>query len=86
MEENSLFRPFVLGDLELPNRILMAPLTRSRAKQPGDIPWELNAMYYAQRAGAGLIISEATQVSPQGKGYALLRGFIRRRRSKAGKR
>lgn len=74
MEKNSLFRPFVLGDLELPNRILMAPLTRSRAKQPGDIPWELNAMYYAQRAGAGLIISEATQVSPQGKGYAFTPG------------
>ncbi len=70
-----LFRPFALGDLSLPNRVLMAPLTRSRAKQPGDIPWELNATYYAQRAGAGLIISEATQVSPQGKGYAFTPGI-----------
>jgi N-ethylmaleimide reductase len=70
-----LFQPFVLGDLELPNRILMAPLTRSRSKQPGDIPWELNAEYYAQRAGAGLVVSEATQVSPQGKGYAFTPGI-----------
>jgi protein-L-isoaspartate(D-aspartate) O-methyltransferase len=44
---NPLFRPFTLGDLVLPNRVLMAPLTRSRSKQPGDIPWELNATYYA---------------------------------------
>lgn len=53
----------------------MAPLTRSRSKQPGDIPWELNAEYYAQRASAGLIISEATQISPQGKGYAFTPGI-----------
>ena len=64
----ALFRPCTLGNLNLPNRIVMAPLTRSRSQQPGDIPWELNATYYAQRAGAGLIIAEATQVSPQGKG------------------
>ena len=70
-----LFEPFTLGDLQLPNRIIMAPLTRSRAKQPGDIPWELNATYYAQRASAGLIIAEATQVSPQGKGYAFTPGI-----------
>ncbi len=70
-----LFRPLTLGDLHLPNRIIMAPLTRSRAKQPGDIPWELNATYYAQRANAGLIIAEATQVSPQGKGYAFTPGI-----------
>ncbi len=75
-EENSpLFRPFTLGELSLPNRVLMAPLTRSRSKHPGDIPWELNATYYAQRAGAGLIIAEATQVSPQGKGYAFTPGI-----------
>jgi len=72
---NPLFRPFTLGDLVLPNRVLMAPLTRSRSKQPGDIPWELNATYYAQRAGTGLIIAEATQVSPQGKGYAFTPGI-----------
>jgi N-ethylmaleimide reductase len=70
-----LFDPFTLGDLHLPNRVVMAPLTRSRAKQPGDIPWELNATYYAQRAGAGLILAEATQVSPQGKGYAFTPGI-----------
>ena len=70
-----LCRTFTLGDLQLPNRILMAPLTRSRSKQPGDIPWELNATYYAQRASAGLILSEATQVSPQGKGYAFTPGI-----------
>jgi N-ethylmaleimide reductase len=73
--QDVLFDPFMLGDLQLPNRILMAPLTRSRAQQPGDIPWELNATYYAQRASAGLIIAEATQVSPQGKGYAFTPGI-----------
>lgn len=70
-----LFSPFKLGDLTLPNRIVMAPLTRSRAEQPGDIPNELNATYYRQRASAGLIIAEATQVSPQGKGYAFTPGI-----------
>ena len=70
-----LFSPYTLGDLQLPNRVIMAPLTRSRAKQPGDIPWELNATYYAQRASAGLIIAEATQISPQGKGYAFTPGI-----------
>jgi N-ethylmaleimide reductase len=53
----------------------MAPLTRSRSQQPGDIPWALNAEYYRQRASAGLIISEATQISPQGKGYAFTPGM-----------
>lgn len=47
----------------------MAPLTRMRSKQPGNIPYALNAQYYAQRAGAGLIITEATQISQQGQGY-----------------
>ena len=70
-----LFSAFTLGDLVLPNRVLMSPLTRSRSKQPGDIPWGLNATYYAQRAGAGLILAEATQVSPQGKGYAFTPGI-----------
>jgi N-ethylmaleimide reductase len=53
----------------------MAPLTRARAGQPGDAPTALNAEYYAQRAGAGLIFGEATQVSPQGKGYAFTPGI-----------
>jgi N-ethylmaleimide reductase len=53
----------------LKNRVIMAPLTRMRSLQPGNIPWELNAEYYAQRASAGLIVSEATQISPLGQGY-----------------
>lgn len=64
-----LFRPLSVGGLELPHRVLMAPLTRMRASQPGDVPNDLMRDYYVQRAGAGLIISEGTQVSPQGKGY-----------------
>jgi N-ethylmaleimide reductase len=65
---SDLFRPYDLGSLKLANRILMAPLTRSRAGA-GDVPTPLMATYYAQRATAGLIISEASQISPQGKGY-----------------
>ena len=63
-----LFTPIEIGPLALPNRIAMAPLTRSRAAE-GNVPTALNALYYAQRASAGLIISEATQVSPEGQGY-----------------
>ncbi|MEF8793062.1 alkene reductase [Thiohalorhabdus sp.] len=70
-----LIQPWILGDLQLPNRVLMAPLTRARAGQPGDVPTALNAGYYRQRAGAGLIVTEATQVSPQGKGYAFTPGI-----------
>src|SRR5690606_12798629 len=73
--QDLLFSPYTLGDLRLPNRFVMSPLTRSRAKQPGDIPWELNVEYYRQRASAGLIIAEATHVSPQGKGYAYTPGI-----------
>lgn len=65
----TLFTPLQLGNLTLQNRIIMAPLTRMRSKQPGNIPYELNAEYYAQRASAGLIISEATQITQQGQGY-----------------
>ncbi len=65
----TLFDPLQLGDITLANRIVMAPLTRMRSKQPGNIPHTLNAEYYAQRASAGLIISEATQISQQGQGY-----------------
>ena len=53
-----LLTPLQLGDLTLPNRLVMAPLTRQRSL-PGNVPGELNATYYAQRANAGLIISEA---------------------------
>jgi N-ethylmaleimide reductase len=57
-----------VGAYKLPNRIVMAPLTRMRASE-GNVPTKINARYYAQRASAGLIISEAAQVSPQGQGY-----------------
>ncbi|MBX9961425.1 MAG: alkene reductase [Burkholderiales bacterium] len=70
-----LFEPVRLGGLELPHRIVMAPLTRSRARQPGNVPAPLNACYYAQRASAALIITEATQVSMQGQGYAWTPGI-----------
>jgi N-ethylmaleimide reductase len=63
-----LLSPVKLGPYELPNRIVMAPLTRNRAGA-GNVPTPLNAEYYAQRASAGLIITEASQVSPQGMGY-----------------
>ncbi|TCJ29998.1 N-ethylmaleimide reductase [Nocardioides jejuensis] len=65
-----LFEPLTVGAVELPHRVVMAPLTRMRATQPGDVPNELMAEYYTQRAGAGLLITEGTQISPQGKGYA----------------
>lgn len=71
----SLFSRYVIGSYTLKNRMVMAPLTRSRSKQPGNIPSRLNAFYYAQRAGAGLIISEATQISQQGQGYAWTPGI-----------
>ncbi|OQR28595.1 alkene reductase [Pseudomonas sp. T] len=70
-----LFQSYSLGGLELPNRIVMPPMTRSRASQPGDVPNELMAEYYAQRAGAGLIVSEGTWISPLGKGYAWTPGI-----------
>lgn len=64
----SLFEPYRLGTLELKNRIVMPPLTRSRAES-GNIPSQHAATYYGQRAGAGLIIAEATQAEPMGQGY-----------------
>ncbi len=66
---SSLFEPFSLGDVKLANRVVMAPLTRMRATAPDDIPNDLMVEYYRQRAGAGLIVSEGTQISPIGKGY-----------------
>lgn len=65
---SNLLEPTILGELHLKNRIIMAPLTRARS--PGRIPTPSVARYYAQRAGAGLIISEATSVDPLGVGYA----------------
>ncbi|AHE66937.1 alkene reductase [Legionella oakridgensis] len=70
-----LFTPFNLRDITLQNRIVMAPLTRNRAIPGTDAPHALNAQYYRQRASAGLIISEATQISPTAKGYAWTPGM-----------
>ena len=76
MFQHPLFQPYRLGEIELANRFLMAPMTRSRASQPGDVPNELMAEYYAQRASAGIIITEATQVSLQGMGYSKTPGIF----------
>ncbi|SEE45764.1 hypothetical protein SAMN05444161_5825 [Rhizobiales bacterium GAS191] len=65
----TLFDPITVGDLQLPNRIFMAPLTRNRSSGPGRVPNALMRDYYAQRASAGLILSEATSVTPMGVGY-----------------
>ncbi len=70
-----LFSNYSVGNIPLKNRFLMAPMTRSRATQPGDIPNALMAEYYAQRASAGIIITEATQISMQGMGYAKTPGI-----------
>ncbi|QHB32523.1 alkene reductase [Yersinia canariae] len=70
MKTAKLFSPVKVGALTLPNRVFMAPLTRLRSIEPGDIPTPLMAEYYRQRASAGLIITEATQISFQAKGYA----------------
>jgi len=66
----TLFDPIKIGAFALPNRIVMAPLTRARAVGAGRVPNALMAEYYAQRASAGLILSEATSVTPMGVGYA----------------
>jgi N-ethylmaleimide reductase len=70
-----LFTPYNLAKQPLKNRFVMAPMTRSRSSQPGDVPNELMATYYGQRSTAGLIITEATQVSLQGMGYARTPGI-----------
>lgn len=70
----TLFDPVRLGRLTLPNRIVMAPLTRNRAGR-GNVPTQLMAEYYAQRASAGLIVSEATQICPEGQGYEATPGL-----------
>ncbi|TBR70367.1 MULTISPECIES: alkene reductase [unclassified Escherichia] len=70
MSYDKLYTPLKVGAITVANRIFMAPLTRLRNIEPGDIPTPLMAEYYRQRASAGLIISEATQISAQAKGYA----------------
>ena len=71
----ALFEPLVLGKLILPNRFVMAPLTRCRAKLPGHVPTALMAQYYAQRASAGLIIAEATMVTEHGSAFYMEPGI-----------
>jgi N-ethylmaleimide reductase len=66
----NLFTPIRMGSLQLPNRIVMAPLTRMRAGSIDHVPSQLQADYYSQRASAGLIVSEATAISPEGYGWA----------------
>ncbi|MEQ1833190.1 MAG: alkene reductase [Candidatus Eisenbacteria bacterium] len=70
-----LLSSFQLGELTLPNRVVMAPMTRSRANNPERAPFDLHAEYYRQRATAGLLITEATSVSPQGVGYVATPGI-----------
>ena len=71
-----LFDPVNLGAFEAPNRIFMAPLTRSRSEAKTNEQTGLHALYYAQRAGAGVIVGEATQISQQGQGYAWTPGIF----------
>lgn len=75
MEHSSLFTPITLGKHTLKNRIVLPPLTRQRSGQPGDIATDLMAKYYQQRASAGFIISEGTQIEPRGKGYSWTPGI-----------
>jgi N-ethylmaleimide reductase len=70
-----LFTPVVVAGHTLAHRVVMAPMTRARSTQPGDVPNAINARYYAQRASAALIVTEATQISPQGKGYSFTPGI-----------
>lgn len=75
MATSKLFESFTLGPIELKNRIVMAPLTRSRATSEGDV-LDRHVEYYRQRASAGLIITEATNISPEGRGYAWTPGIF----------
>ncbi|NOU59186.1 alkene reductase [Marinifilum caeruleilacunae] len=74
MTKNTLLSNFSMGDLQLKNRMVMAPMTRNRAGE-GNVPTPLMAEYYKQRSGAGLIITEASQISPQGMGYPATPGI-----------
>ena len=84
MNNTILFEKYLLGDIELKNKVVMAPMTRSRADQD-HIPTTIMAEYYAQRAGAGLIISEGTAPSPNGAGYPRIPGIYNQEQIKAWK-
>ncbi|MCW8831545.1 MAG: alkene reductase [Gammaproteobacteria bacterium] len=73
-KQHDLFDAIVIGDCTLPNRIVMAPMTRNRAGE-GNVPQPLNVTYYQQRASAGLIITEGSQISPEGVGYPATPGI-----------
>ncbi|EPA99375.1 alkene reductase [Pseudomonas sp. G5(2012)] len=75
MTDLSLFEPLSFAGLTLKNRIALPPLTRSRSTQPGDIPNALMSAYYRQRATAGFMITEGTQIEPRGQGYAWTPGI-----------
>ncbi|WP_244098457.1 alkene reductase [Burkholderia gladioli] len=75
MSTAELFNPARLAGRDTAHRIVMAPMTRARSTQPGDIPNAMNARYYAQRASAALIVTEASQITPQGKGYSFTPGI-----------
>ncbi|WP_233887612.1 alkene reductase [Paraburkholderia flagellata] len=75
MHHPSLFTSVTLGRHALKNRIVLPPLTRQRSGQPGNVPTDLMACYYRQRAGAGFMISEGTQIEPRGQGYAWTPGI-----------
>ncbi len=71
-----LFSPAQLGAISLKNRMVMAPLTRSRAPRENGVPQPMNVTYYQQRATVGLIVTEATPISAMGHGYPFYQGFI----------
>src|SRR4051812_11597621 len=75
MKHTALFAPLTLGSHVLKNRIVLPPLTRQRAAQPGNLPTDLMARYYRQRASAGLMVTEGVQIEPRGQGYAWTPGL-----------
>jgi N-ethylmaleimide reductase len=75
MNHHALLTPTSLGRYTLKNRIVLPPLTRQRAAQPGDVATDLMALYYRQRAGAGFMVSEGAQIEPRGQGYAWTPGI-----------
>lgn len=75
MKHTALFSPIDMGHITLKNRIVLPPLTRQRSAQPGDVATDLMATYYRQRASAGFMVSEGTQIEPRGQGYAWTPGI-----------
>ena len=75
MTDKTLFSPLQLGGITLRNRIALPALTRCRSEQPGNIPGEMMVEYYRQRASAGFMITEGTQIEPRGQGYAWTPGI-----------